>query len=148
MGCCHQYFANTPEGDDAFVIDAARMVFGSRLPEGSRRARKAQGMTRGRGVFTDRRVRKLSFFETVTKSLAASGIDFAVYDEVAVETHRRVVQRTAALRHRGQVRRFRLGRRRSVMDTCKAANLCSTWRPIPRLRQRAGRARPSPCPGR
>ena len=29
MGCCHQYFANTPEGDDAFAIDASRMVFGA-----------------------------------------------------------------------------------------------------------------------
>jgi hypothetical protein len=29
MGCCHQYFANTPEGDGAFVIDATRMVFGA-----------------------------------------------------------------------------------------------------------------------
>ena len=84
MGCCHQYFANTPEGDDAFVIDASRMVFGAGCLKEAGAHAKAQGMTRV-AVYTDRRVRKLPFFETVTRSLAASGIDFAVYDEVAVE---------------------------------------------------------------
>src|SRR5450759_2617927 len=79
MGCCHQYFANTPEGDDAFVIDASRMVFGAGCLKEAGAHAKAQGMTRV-AVYTDARVRKLPFFETVTRSLAASGIDFAVYD--------------------------------------------------------------------
>ena len=29
MGCCHEYFANTGAGDDAFTIDAAHMTFGA-----------------------------------------------------------------------------------------------------------------------
>ena len=46
MGCCHQYFANTPEGDDAFVIDAARMVFGAGCLKEAGAHAKAQGLTR------------------------------------------------------------------------------------------------------
>ena len=84
MGCCHQYFAATDAGDDAFVIDASRMVFGAGCLKEAGAHAKSMGLKRV-AVFTDRAVRKLPFFETVTKSLAASGIGFVIYDEVAVE---------------------------------------------------------------
>ena len=29
MSCCHHYFTATEGGDDAFVVDASRVVFGA-----------------------------------------------------------------------------------------------------------------------
>ncbi len=126
MGCCHQYFANTPEGDDAFVIDASRMVFGAGCLKEAGAHAKAQGMTRV-AVYTDARVRKLPFFETVTRSLAASGIDFAVYDEVAVEPTDVSFKNATRFAIEGKFDGLVSVGGGSVMDTCKAANLYSTW---------------------
>jgi hypothetical protein len=36
MSCCHRYFTATAGGDDAFVVDASRVVFGAgALAEGA-----------------------------------------------------------------------------------------------------------------
>ena len=126
MGCCHQYFANTPEGDDAFVIDASRMVFGAGCLKEAGAHAKAQGMTRV-AVFTDRRVRRLPFFETVTRSLGTNGIDFAVYDEVAVEPTDVSFKNATRFAIEGKFDGFVSVGGGSVMDTCKAANLYSTY---------------------
>src|SRR5450830_1269234 len=147
MGCCHQYFANTSEGDDAFVIDASRMVFGAGCLKEAGAHAKAQGMTRV-AVFTDRRLRKLPFFETVTRSLAASGIDFAVYDEVAVEPTDLSFKNATRFAVEGKFDGFVSVGGGSVMDTCKAANLYSTWPAefLAYVNAPVGAARPVPGP--
>lgn len=51
MSCCHHYFTATEGGDDAFVVDASRVVFGAGVIAESGDHAKALGMTRV-AVFT------------------------------------------------------------------------------------------------
>jgi hydroxyacid-oxoacid transhydrogenase len=125
MGCCHAYFTQTGNGDDAFTIDASRLTFGvGCLKEAGDQAR-ALGMTRV-AVYTDARVRKLPHFDTVTQSLKAAAIDFAVYDEVRVEPTDVSFQHAARFAQEGRFDGFISVGGGSVMDTCKAANLYSS----------------------
>ena len=125
MGCCHHYFTNTPEGDDAFVIDASRIVFGAGCLKEAGDHAKGLGMRRV-GVFTDASVRRFPYVDTVTNSLAAAGIDFAVYDEVRVEPTDGSFEKAARFAAEGRFDGFVSVGGGSAMDTCKAANLYST----------------------
>jgi alcohol dehydrogenase class IV len=125
MGCCHHYFTATEGGDDAFVVDASRVVFGNgALAEAGDHA-KGLGMTRV-GVFTDRGVRRHPYVDTVTKSLAAAGVDCAIYDQVKVEPTDRSFQEAARFATEGRFDGFVSVGGGSTIDTCKAANLYST----------------------
>jgi len=125
VGCCHHYFTQTPEGDDAFVVDASRIVFGPGcLAEAGHHA-QALGMRRV-GVFTDRGVLGHPYVETVTRALAAAGIDFAVYDQVKVEPTDGSFQDAARFATGGRFDGFVSVGGGSVIDTCKAANLYSS----------------------
>jgi hydroxyacid-oxoacid transhydrogenase len=125
MGCCHAYFANTGIGDDAFTIDSSRLTFGAGCLKEAGDQAEALGMTRI-AVYTDRRVRELSHFATVTASLKASGLDYAVYDEVKVEPTDESFKRAARFAQEGKFDGFVSVGGGSVMDTCKAANLYSS----------------------
>jgi alcohol dehydrogenase class IV len=70
--------------DTAFTVDASRVTFGpGALAELGDRAR-ALGIRRA-AVFTDVRIRALPWFADVAASLAAAGINAAVFDAVAIE---------------------------------------------------------------
>jgi alcohol dehydrogenase class IV len=126
MSCCHHYFTATEGGDDAFVVDASRLVFGAgALAEVGDHA-KGLGMTRV-GVFTDKGVRRHPYADSVTKSLAAAGIDFAIYDAVKVEPTDTSFRDAARFATEGKFDGFVSVGGGSAMDTCKAANLYSTW---------------------
>jgi hydroxyacid-oxoacid transhydrogenase len=125
MGCCHAYFANNGIGDDAFTIDSSRLTFGAGCLKEAGDQAKALGMTRI-AVYTDRRVRELSHFATVTASLKAAGLDYAVYDEVKVEPTDESFKRAARFAQEGKFDGFVSVGGGSVMDTCKAANLYSS----------------------
>jgi hydroxyacid-oxoacid transhydrogenase len=125
MGCCHHYFSNTPEGDDAFVIDASRIVFGAGCLKEAGDHAKGLGLRRI-GVFTDPSVRRFPYVDTVTRSLAAAGIDFAVYDEVRVEPTDGSFEKAARFAAEGRFDGFLSVGGGSAIDTCKAANLYST----------------------
>jgi len=129
MSCCHYYFApgqGGPDGDDAFTIDGSTMTFGAGcLAEAGDHA-QALGMTRV-ALFTDRHVRTLPPVTTVVESLRAAGIDFAVYDEVAVEPTDASFRAGAKFAHEGRFDGFVSVGGGSVIDTCKAANLYSTY---------------------
>lgn len=125
MGCCHAYFAGSGIGDDAFTIDASRLTFGAGCLKEAGDQAKALGMTRV-AVYTDRRVRELPHFSTVTASLTAAGLDFAVYDEVQVEPTDDSFKRAARFAQEGKFDGFVSVGGGSVMDTCKAANLYSS----------------------
>jgi alcohol dehydrogenase class IV len=125
MSCCHPYFAATEGGDDAFVVEPARVVFGAgALAEAGDHA-KALGMKRV-AVFTDRGVRRHPYVETVTQSLARSGIDCALYDAVKVEPTDASFKDAARFATEGKFDGFVSVGGGSVIDTCKAANLYST----------------------
>lgn len=126
MSCCHHYFTSTPEGDDAFVVDAARIVFGAgSLKETGAHARSL-GLERV-GVFTDRGVRAHPYVDTVIKSLREAGIDFAIFDEVRVEPTDASFAAAAKFAMEGKFDGFVSVGGGSVIDTCKAANLYATY---------------------
>lgn len=126
MGCCHAYFGQTATGDDAFTIDASRLTFGAGCLREAGDQAKALGMTRA-AVYTDARVRKLPHFDTVTQSLSAAGIDYAIYDEVKVEPTDVSFRHAARFAQEGRFDGFVSVGGGSVMDTCKAANLYSSY---------------------
>ncbi len=126
MGCCHVYFAQTELGDDAFVIDAATVTFGAGcLKEAGDRA-KALGMKRV-GLFTDKGVAKLEHLALVVKSLRDAGLDVAVYDEVKVEPTDASFKAATHFAVESKADGFVSVGGGSVMDTCKAANVYSTY---------------------
>ena len=126
MSCCHTYFAAGQGGDDAFTIDASTMIFGDGcLAEAGDHA-KAAGLRRV-GVFTDRHVRTLPPMTTVLESLRAAGIDFAIYDDVSVEPTDLSFKAAARFAIDGGFDGFISVGGGSVIDTCKAANLYSTY---------------------
>ena len=126
MGCCHQYFAPTADGDSAFTIDASTLTFGAGcLKEAGDQAR-ALGLKKV-GIYTDAGVKKLPPLATVTRSLKAAGIDYAIYDEVRVEPTDESFKAAARFAVEGKFDGFFSVGGGSVMDTCKAANLYSTY---------------------
>jgi alcohol dehydrogenase class IV len=126
MGCCHHYFAPTDDGDSAFTIDASTLTFGAGcLKEAGDQAR-ALGMQRV-GIYTDAGVKKLPPLVTVTASLKAAGIDYAIYDEVQVEPTDESFKAAARFAVDGRFDGFFSVGGGSVIDTCKAANLYSTY---------------------
>src|SRR5688572_14687758 len=125
MGCCHLYFAPTPEGDSAFTIDASTLTFGAGcLKEAGDQAR-ALGMTRV-GLYTDAGVRRLPLIREITRSLEAAYVDYAIYDEVKVEPTDASFKAAARFAAEGRFDGFISLGGGSVIDTCKAANLYSS----------------------
>lgn len=126
MGCCHHYFTRTADGDNAFTIDASTLTFGAGCLKDAGDQAKALGMMKV-GIYTDQGVRKLPLIETVTNSLDAAGIDYAIYDEVKVEPTDESFKAATRFAVEGKFDGFISVGGGSVMDTCKAANLYSTY---------------------
>jgi hydroxyacid-oxoacid transhydrogenase len=125
MACCHQYFAHTEGGDTAFAVDASHLLFGPGVLKEAGDHARALGMKR-LALFTDKDVAKLPFMATVVASLREAGVDFAVYDEVAVEPTDVSFKAAARFAAEGRFDGFLSLGGGSVMDTCKAANLYAT----------------------
>ena len=126
MGCCHHYFAQTAEGEGAFTIDSSTLTFGAGCLKEAGDQAQARGMRRV-GIYTDQGVRKLPPLATVTASLKAAGIDFAIYDEVRVEPTDESFKAATRFAVEGGFDGFFSVGGGSVIDTCKAANLYSTY---------------------
>lgn len=108
--------------DPCFTVDASRVTFGDgALAEVGPRLR-AHGVVRA-AVFVDRRVHALPWFAEVAASLAAAGVDAAVYADVAVEpTDASIADAVAFARQAGADGVLSLGGG-STIDTAKLANL-------------------------
>jgi len=125
VSCCH-YYEFTGRGDRVFSVDISAIKFGpGALSEVGADAREL-GLKRV-ALFTDRRVRNLATFETAIHSLSAAGIDFDIYDEVRVEPTDESFQAAAAYAAASRFDGFVSVGGGSVIDTCKAANLYSTY---------------------
>lgn len=151
MGCCHHYYTqagiDAKAGDNAFTIDASTLTFGAGcLSEIGDRV-LALGLKRV-AVYTDAGVRKLPPLATVTASLKAAGIDYAIYDEVHVEPTDASFQAASRFAAEGRFDGFVSVGGGSVMDTCKAANLYSTHPAdfLAYVNAPIGEARPVPGP--
>lgn len=120
------YYTPSEGGDSAFSVVAPLVKFGPGSLREIGADAKALGITRA-AVFTDARVVTLEPIEIVKQSLQKAGIDFAVYAETEVEPTDRSFKAGTAFATEGNFDGFISVGGGSVMDTCKAANLYSTW---------------------
>lgn len=144
---CRHLAAHHAGCDSAFTVDASRVTFGTAsLPEVGDRAR-ALGMRRV-AVITDVRLRALPWFSEVAASLAAAGLDVAVFDGVAIEPTDASLDEAVRFARGARPDGFVSLGGGSVIDTAKIAALLSTH-PAPirtYVNAPVGEGRPVPGP--
>ena len=122
MRCCHADFAPVEGSDRGFTVGMPTFTFGPGvLAEAGDNARDL-GMTRV-GLFTDTRLVSGEHVAKVRASLAAAGVDVAVYDAVKIEPDDASFQDAARFAAGGRFDGYVSVGGGSVMDTCKVANL-------------------------
>jgi len=122
MPCCHADFAALEGSDRGFTVGMPTFTFGAGvLGEAGDNAREL-GMKRV-ALFTDPVVGASAYLATVKASLAAAGVDVAVYRDVVVEPTDASLQDAARFAAEGRFDGYVSVGGGSVMDTCKAANL-------------------------
>jgi alcohol dehydrogenase class IV len=120
------YFTPTEGGDGIFNVEAVKIKFGfGALHEVGAEAREF-GMTRV-AVFTDKNVAKLEPVAIAVDSLKKEGLDAEVYADVEVEPTDLSFKASTVFATEGKFDGFISIGGGSVMDTCKAANLYSTY---------------------
>jgi len=125
MACCDVPIA-AEDCDGAFTVDASRVTFGRGcLGEVGDRAR-ALGMRRV-ALFSDARVAELPVFATAHESLVAAGMDVVTYTDVHVEPTDASFQQGAGFAQELDPDGYISLGGGSVIDTCKAANLYTTY---------------------
>lgn len=141
------YFRPTDSGDSAFTVEAPKIKFGvGSLQEVGSDAR-ALSLSKV-AVFTDRVVKDLPAFATVTMALKDAGIDYAVFSETEVEPTDKSFSEATRFASEGSFDGFISVGGGSVMDTAKAANLYSTYPAdlLAYVNAPIGRADPVPGP--
>src|SRR6201992_1580120 len=125
MACCEIPIA-AQDCDGAFTVDASRVTFGRGcLAEVGDRA-GALGLRRV-ALFSDPKVAALPIFATTHDSLVAAGIDVVTFSDVHFEPTDASFQEGARFAQEvGPDGYVSLGGG-SVIDTCKAANLYTTY---------------------
>jgi len=142
------YFAEPYQGEYALVLDGNKEIFGTgALAEVGAHAR-VLGMSRV-ALYTDPRLVKLPAVETVVKSLRDKGISVAVFDGVEVEPSDRSLKAAIRFAESDNFDGFVSVGGGSVMDTCKAVSLYSTYPPadfLDYVNKPLGKALPVPGP--
>lgn len=110
-------------GETIFAIEAAAISFGRGAIHELGETMKSLGGKRV-AVFTDPRI---ELVHRATQSLAAAGIDHAVFSEVAVEPTDRSFLEAAKFAREGKFDAYVSVGGGSVIDTCKAAALYATY---------------------
>jgi hydroxyacid-oxoacid transhydrogenase len=125
MACC-DFPIPAEDCDGAFTVDASRVTFGRGcLAEAGDRAR-ALGLRRV-AVFSDSGVAGLPVFAKTRDSLAAAGLDVVAYTDVHVEPTDASFLEAARFAQESNPDGFVSLGGGSVIDTCKAANLYTTY---------------------
>ncbi len=125
MPCCHADFALTEDSDRAFTVGMPTFTFGAGcLAEAGGEAREL-GLRRV-GLYTDAQLRHSEHVATVLASLAAAGMEVAIYDEVTIEPTTASFQAAARFAAEGRFDGYISVGGGSVIDSCKAANLYAT----------------------
>jgi alcohol dehydrogenase class IV len=126
MACAHGWLPE--EGDLAFSIDASNLIFGrGALAEVGDHVRVVCTQGARVALFTDRFVGALEHVAVARRSLAAAGLDVAVYDEVAIEPTDASFLAAARFASEGRFDAYVSVGGGSVIDTCKAAMLYATY---------------------
>lgn len=141
------YYAPAPGGDSAFSVEAPKIKFGTGVLRELGEDARALGMTRV-AVFTDPLVAELEPLAKARRALEAEGIDYEVYEEVEIEPTDRSFKAGAAFASEGKFDGFISIGGGSVIDTCKAANLFSSYPAdfLAYVNAPIGEARPVPGP--
>ena len=120
------YFSLKPGGDRIFSVEAPKIKFGrGALREVGDDAR-ALGMKRV-ALYTDYRVARLEPVAKVVESLKLEGLEVEIYDQVAVEPTDISFKQGSLFASEGKFDGFVSVGGGSVMDTCKASNLYSSY---------------------
>ena len=112
--------------DTAFQMSASNIRFGSGCTAEVGLDLKAMEVSRTL-VVIDPKLRSLPTGEVVFKSLDSAGVNYDVFDEVAVEPTDKSFQRAAECATGGGFDSFVAVGGGSTIDTCKAANLFATY---------------------
>ena len=125
MGCCHHY--QFVEGNESiFTVDFNPIKYGPGALEELPIEIAMLGIGRV-AFFTDTLVRQLEPVQNAIKLLQQAGIDFEIYDEVSVEPTDQSFMAATQFAAEGKFDGFVSIGGGSVIDTCKAANLYSTY---------------------
>ena len=125
-GPCHHYFAAAAGCETSFSIDPAAVIFGrGSLSELGEHARSV-GMRRV-ALYTDAQVAALPIFDTARAALAAAGCDVAVFADCEIEPTDASFIEAARFAKESAFDGFVSLGGGSVIDTCKAAALYSTY---------------------
>ncbi len=125
MGCCH-YYEFTDVGERVFAVDAASIRFGPGVLVELVDDVRALGMTRV-AVFTETNLRAVEPIADAIDALQRSGLVIEIYDEVKVEPTDRSFLAASNFAKQGRFDGFVSLGGGSVIDTCKAANLYSSY---------------------
>ena len=112
--------------DTAFQMSASNIRFGPGCTAEVGLDLKAMEVSRTL-VVIDPKLRSLPTGEVVFKSLDSAGVNYDVFDEVAVEPTDKSFQRAAECATEGGFDSFVAVGGGSTIDTCKAANLFATY---------------------
>lgn len=112
--------------DTAFQMSASNIRFGPGCAAEVGLDLKAMEVSRTL-VVIDPKLRSLPTGEVVFKSLDSAGVNYEIFDEVAVEPTDRSFQRAAECATEGGFDSFVAVGGGSTIDTCKAANLFATF---------------------
>jgi hydroxyacid-oxoacid transhydrogenase len=125
VSCAHGYVPSG-NGEGIFTIDASSLSFGRGALHEVGPLAAGLGCRRV-AVFTDPRVRKLEPVARTLASLAAAGIDAAVFDEVHVEPTDASFVAASEFARGGRFDGYVSVGGGSTIDTCKAAALYATY---------------------
>lgn len=125
MSCCHYYQCQDGH-EQIFSVDVAAVKYGhGALTEVGDDAVEL-GIRRA-ALFVDAKLQNLALFTLLTNSLRRSGVDFETYSEVRIEPTDESFKAAAQFARENEFDGFISLGGGSTIDTCKAANLYSTY---------------------
>ncbi len=125
MLCCQGY-PFVDGGETAFEVDAARVIYGSGALHDLGALARELGLVRV-ALFTDATLARLEPIAIAERALRDAGVDVARYDHTQIEPTDASFCEAAAFAREGSFDGFVSVGGGSVIDTCKAANLYSTY---------------------
>jgi alcohol dehydrogenase class IV len=125
MSCCH-YFAEQEGNESIFAVDTTAISCGHGVLKELGHEIKRLNLSHV-AVFTDAQVSKLWFFEEAIASCKNEGIDVTIFEESRVEPSDRSLMNAIKFAQEGHFEGFVSIGGGSVIDTCKVANLYSSY---------------------